>query len=116
MEALAIVTPLAQKPDAGPRILDLASRSLVGLHPDPSHDAPLAVSFAERAIAGNPHPDAESLVILAEAQLFADDRSAAKASADAAIKVIGPRPDGLATAALQARALRVLQSSTGHRQ
>jgi serine/threonine protein kinase len=113
-ESLAVILPLARKPDAGPRILDLASSSLVQFKPDPVHDAPLAVSFAKRAIGSNRQPPAEQLVILAEAQLFAGDNNEAVISAQAAIKILGPHPDSLSERALRGRAVNVMQPSSEH--
>jgi len=115
-ESLAIVLPLAQKPDAGPRILDLASSSLVHFSPAPGHDGPLAVSFARRAIGDAQHATTEQLVILAEAQRFAGAGNDAMLSAQAAIKSLPPHLVGLSDKAWHARALHVLQQATAHPQ
>lgn len=109
-QSLDIIVPLALKSDAGPRILNLAANSLVRFHAEPAHDAPLALAFAQRAIADNQHPSPEQLLTLAEAQKFAGKPADARVSVQAALKALGSQEDGAAVAAQRARGLRLLES------
>ena len=113
-ESIAIIVPLALKPEAHARVLGLASDSLVKFHLDPPRDAPMALSFAQRSVAGSQIPTAEQLLTLAEAQRFANDADAARNSAQAVIKTLDAHPEGAAENALKTRAIALQQSLPAH--
>jgi tetratricopeptide (TPR) repeat protein len=87
-ESLAVLVPLAQKPDAEPRVLSITADALVNLRPSVKEDVPLAVSFAQRALQGKPQPEAEDYLILAAAQRLAGDLEETKRAAQGALNLI----------------------------
>ena len=102
-EALAILIPLAQKPTAGVRILQLTAETLTASGLNPTQDKSLAVSFAQRVIQQMPHPTPEQLLTLAEAQQSAGLHAESKATAHAALKTLVVPHDSISESARQAR-------------
>jgi tetratricopeptide (TPR) repeat protein len=102
-EALAILIPLAQKPTVGVRILQLTAETLTAARLNPMQGPSLAVTFAQRAIQQMPHPTAEQLLALAEAQQSAGLHAESKATAQAALKTLVVHRDSISERARQAR-------------
>ncbi len=107
-EGLALIIPLAQQPTAEANILGVASDYLVSLHPGPKRDAPMAVDFAQRAIAASPRPSAGQYLTLAEAQRFAGQTEQSKGSAEAALAILVANPKSIGNAAQLAHANRLI--------
>jgi serine/threonine protein kinase len=108
-EALAILVPLAQKPSAGVRILQLTSDTLTASRLKPTQDDSLAITFAQRAIQQMPHPTAEHLLTLAEAQQSAGLHAESEATAQEGLKILVVHHDSISEAARQARLTALLQ-------
>jgi tetratricopeptide (TPR) repeat protein len=108
-EALAIVVPLALKPDAAPRILHFAAITVTNFGADMERDGAMAVSFAQRAIGDEKNPTADEILTLADAQKFAGQTAEARASAQAALKTTDAHGSGIEAAALRVRAERLLE-------
>ncbi|MEO6923737.1 MAG: serine/threonine-protein kinase [Bryocella sp.] len=106
---LDIVVPLALRSDASGNVLGVAADALTSLHRDPSHDAPLAVAFARRAIASSPHPSTNQIITLAQAQRFAGMQADSHASAQAALALLRAHPRSASNASQSAEALKLLQ-------
>ena len=94
-EGLAIIIPIAKKPGAETNELELAANALVRLHRDPRHDAPLALSFAQRELASSSDVTVEQLLTLADAQRFAGQTGAAHSTAKTALARLEATPLGL---------------------
>ncbi|MEO6923866.1 MAG: tetratricopeptide repeat protein, partial [Bryocella sp.] len=87
-ESLDVLLPLAQKPDAESRVLSIASVALVAFHPKGKLDGPLAVSLAQRTIAGKQRPEVEDYVTLAQAQALEGSKEESKSAAMHALKLL----------------------------
>ena len=106
-EGLAIILPIANKPGAETNELDLAANELVRLHRDPKHDAPLALSFAQRELAASSEITVEQLLTLAEAQRFAGLTAQSQQTAQKALKLQSLHAKGIDSTA-QGKQIRQL--------
>ncbi len=95
---MEILLPIARSEDATADALGTASQYLVYLHRDAARDGPLAVLYAQRAMAGSP-PSADQLLLLAEAQRFNRQPAESKVSARSALALLEATPNGLGHAA-----------------
>ncbi len=108
---LDAILPLALKPDAEANILGVAANALVSLRRDPKRDAPMAMDFAQRAIASSQHPTAGQYLTLAEAQQFGEHQEQSKASAQAALAILRAHPKSIENAVQLKRANNLIHEA-----
>ena len=87
-ESLGVLIPMAQKVDAGSRILSVAADAVVHLTAPTQKNAELAVSFIKRAMQGKQRPEAEDLLLLAEAEHLAGNPADSRHAAEDALKLL----------------------------
>ncbi len=107
-EGLALILSMAQKPAAETNELDLAANALVRLHRDQRHDAPLALSFAQREIAASTNVSVDQLLTLAEVQRYAGLVPASRETAQKASMLLSLHPNSIGSSDERTKISRLL--------
>jgi hypothetical protein len=97
--SLKVLVPLSQQEDADANLLSITAAALADRQENPSRDAPLAIAFAQRAVATSPHPSVDELLALAESQRFGGLIPASREIARKALELqrIHPAAEGSAS-------------------
>ena len=106
---LDMILPLATAPDAEPDALNTAAEYLTIFRRHPAEEGPVAVAFAQRAIALSGAPEIDGLLLLSQTQRYAGNTIASMQAAQAALKLLAAYPNSRGHAADVAQAQALLK-------